>query len=82
MGNVRIRLDRGGIKALLNAPEVEALVKEHAAAVAGRAGDGYEAAPPHRTGQRWAANVYPATREAAIDNLENNTLLRAIGGGI
>lgn len=74
----KLVLVRAGIKALLNCDGVSAAVEQIAAQTAQRAGDGYAAAAPHKTGQRVAVNVYPATREAAIDNLENDTLLKAV----
>ncbi len=74
----KLKLNRSGIHALLNSPEVSAEVERLAAQTARAAGDGYQAAAPHKTGQRVAVNVYPATREAAEDNVENDTLLRVI----
>lgn len=74
----KVVLDRAGVHALLNCDEVAAKCSQIAREVAAKAGDGYEVAPPHKTGQRVAVNVYPATKEAAKDNYENNTLLRAL----
>ena len=74
----KLKLVRAGVRKLLNCPEVSAVVESLAAQTAQRAGDGYAAAAPHKTGQRVAANVYPATKEAAIDNAENDTLLKVV----
>lgn len=63
---------------MLNCKEMESIIVNHAARVANNAGEGYTAAQPHYTGQRVAINVYPKTREAAVDNLNNNTLLKAL----
>lgn len=71
-------LDRKGVHALLNSPEIEEVCVRTAAEVAARAGEGYTAAEPHRTGQRVAVNVYADSKEARRDNLENNTLLKVI----
>lgn len=74
----KFKLNRKGVHALLNSPEVTAEIQRTAAAVASRAGDGYAAAEPHKTGQRVAVNIYPETAEARADNLDNNTLLKVI----
>ena len=74
----KLKLNRAGIHALLNSPEISAEVERLAAETAQRAGTGYEASAPHKTGQRVAVNVYPATREAALDNLDNDTLLKVV----
>lgn len=71
-------LDRKGVHALLNSPEIEEICVTTANKVAMSAGDGYAAAAPHHTGQRVAVNVYAESREAIRDNLENNTLLKVI----
>lgn len=74
----KLKLVRSGVRKLLNSQEVSAAVEEIAAQTAQKAGDGYAAAAPHKTGQRVAVNVYPATKEAARDNYENDTLLKAV----
>ena len=76
--NIRIELNRDGIGALLKGPETEHMVQSFGNEVAQRAGTGY-AARTHNTGQRQICNVYAATREARQDNLENNTLIKAMG---
>ena len=74
----KVVLNRAGVGALLNSDEVAACVTESARGVQQKAGPDYEVAAPHKTGQRVAVNVYPGSEEAARDNYENNTLLRAI----
>ena len=74
----KLKLNRAGVRQLLNSPEISAEIERLAAQTAQRAGAGYEAAAPHKTGQRVAVNVYPATREAALDNLDNDTLLKVV----
>ena len=68
-----------GIGELLKSDWSGECCTEVAEQIAARAGEGYEVAEPHDTGQRIAVNVYAATPEAQKDNYENNTLLRAIG---
>lgn len=79
MSKVKIELNQAGLKELLNCQEVEAYCVQIANDVAMRAGEGYAAASPHKTGQRVAVNVYAESEDARTDNLKNNTLLKAVG---
>ena len=54
-------------------------MKEVADQVAAKAGDGY-ATDVYQAGTRVIASVYTETEEAMKDNLDNNTLLKAVGG--
>ena len=77
--NVEIELNSAGIRELLQSEEIRAYCEELAHDVASRAGDGYEV--DSMVGKTRAnASVYAATAEANKDNLENNTLLKALGG--
>lgn len=78
-GKVEVRINYAGVGELLNSQWASDCCSEIANQVASRAGDGYDAASPHKTGQRVAVNVYAATKEAYWDNMDNNTLLRALG---
>lgn len=78
-GKITVKVNYNGVKELLNSQWAADCCNEIADQVAGRAGDGYEVAAPHHTGQRVAVNVYAATHEAYQDNMENNTLLKAVG---
>lgn len=74
---VHIELNQKGLRELLKSPEMKAICTEHAQAIAGRAGDGYEVSP--YTGKRRVnASVFAATKEAKQDNYKNNTLLKAM----
>ena len=79
MSRARVTLVRSGVKALLNSPEVADCVGSLGQDMARRAGEGYAAEAPHKTGQRVAVNVHAETWEARRDNAENNTLLKAVG---
>lgn len=71
-------LNLGGLNALMKSPEMVAILDEAGNAVARNAGTGYS----KRTHQAsWVAicNVFPNSKEAAKDNYENNTLLKAVG---
>lgn len=76
---VEIELISAGIRELLQSDEIREYCEELAYGVASRAGEGYEV--DSMVGKTRAnASVYAATREANKDNLENNTLLKALGG--
>ena len=76
---VEIELISAGIRELLQSDEIRGYCEELAHGVASRAGEGYEV--DSMVGKTRAnASVYAATREANKDNLENNTLLKALGG--
>lgn len=80
MSKVKFKRNDKGVGELLKSPEAQALVMDIANKVQQRAGDGYEASVI--VGKyRARASVFTATYEAQRDNLENNTLLKALGGG-
>ena len=77
MGWTKISIDYIGVGQLLRGKEMQKLVEEYGAATVNRAGPHY-GMRVHNTGQRQAANVFPADEEGALDNLRNNTLLKCI----
>lgn len=78
MGNFHFELDEEGVKELLQSAEMQAVCLEYAQAVAGRVGDGYTA--DVQVGRsRAIARISAATDKANRDNVENNTLLKAMG---
>ena len=78
MSKPKIVLKREGLKALLNCQGASDACETVAHDLAGRCGADYQAAAPHKTGQRVAVNVYPASREASSDNIKNDTLRRTV----
>lgn len=75
----KLELNREGVKELLKSDETLEMCREYAERVQLAAGDGYEMenrSYPERSG----AAVFPVTEEAGMDNLRNNTLLKALGG--
>lgn len=77
MSNVRIHLNKAGVRELLKSEAMRAAVREKAAQIQRRAGDEYiveDRTYPERVG----AAVRPATKKAYHDNMENNTLLKAV----
>lgn len=79
MNSVDFDLDLGGLRELMNSSEMQAELLSGAQSVASMAGTGYEASV-HVPGVVPIATAYPASVEAAHDNYENNTLLKALGG--
>lgn len=79
MSEVRIELNEQGVRELLH--EVGSTVcAELAQGIADSCGEGY-AADVFVAGTRTIASAYTATEEAYKDNLDNNTLLGALGNG-
>lgn len=79
MSKVTIELNHAGIDQLLKSQWAMDCCKEIAEEVASRAGEDYHVST--FTGKsRVNASVGPSTYEAYQDNMENNTLLKAIGG--
>ena len=75
--NITFVLNRAGVRELLRSPQMQNIIREKAEAKAIACGQGYEASV--RVGvNRAYANVYPATKEAYQDNLDNNTLEKVI----
>lgn len=77
MADVKIELNREGVRALLRSQEMLTICKEHADAARGRLGAGY--AVTTRTGRnRVNAKIAAKTRAARRENAESNTLLKAL----
>ena len=77
MNNVRIEINDAGVQELLKSSEMQSLLDSYGAQKAAQAGEGYDHAV-HVHQKRAVANVFPATKEAAHDNYENNTLLKVV----
>ena len=77
MANVDFKLNLPGLNELMKSPEMQAHLARAGSAVASAAGGDYE----HKTYViRYVAveNIFPASKEAAIDNSRNNTLIKAL----
>lgn len=79
MAKIRVEINQKGLRKLFRSEEMKGACKRAAEAVAERAGgEGYNVSSykgPHKAG----AAVWCNSREAMEDNLENNTLLKALG---
>ena len=77
MADVRIKLNKAGVRELLRSEEMKALCEEHTNAALSRLGPGYEVTTmtgKNRVNAEIAAVSYKAKRE----NMKNNTILKAL----
>lgn len=77
MAKVEIKLNSASIGNLLRGPEVSEMMSSMARTVAGNCGEGY-GHREHDSGQRIISNIYPETKEAYQENLQNNTMLKGL----
>lgn len=85
MAKVKIVLNSSGVKELLNSPEIQGMLMEQGQRIQGsangmaqKAGAEFHAVPVQTPG-RGIVRVSAANRQGVRDNLENNTLLKALG---
>lgn len=77
MANVRIELNREGVRELLRSDEMKSICEGHANAALTRLGDGYETSS--MVGKnRVNAEIKAVSYKAKIDNLKNNSILKAL----
>lgn len=78
-GLEKIELNRAGVAELLKSPEMRGYCEDLANRAASGLGEGYEVTS--YTGKTRAnASIHAATSAARRDNMEHNSLLKAIGG--
>ena len=75
--SVEIELNSAGIRALLRSAEMGNYIGSLASGIAGRAGAGYSSDTKLMPG-RVIASAFTDSPQAAKDNSEHNTLLRAL----
>ena len=80
MSKVKFELDRAGVRDLLRSQEALGVCRDYANRVLSRSGEGYELTT-YVGANRVNASVHADTIEARRDNFNNNTLLKALGGG-
>ena len=77
MSNVKITLNKSGVRELLRSEEMKKVCEDYAVAALSRLGPGYEVTT--RTGKnRVNAEVAAVSFEAKRDNMKNNTILKAL----
>ena len=77
--NVHIELNSDGIVELLKSNEIMGVLKEQGQGMLSRLGEGYAMSEYNKGKSRANVSVYAETQEARRDNLNNNTLLKAVG---
>ena len=77
MSKFKFELNHAGVRELLKGSEMKAILADAASRKAAQAGAGYSS-EVHTGERRLYANIFPATKEAAGDNYENNTLEKVI----
>lgn len=82
MAKMRVKLNRKGVRELMQSKEIMdecvRIAKEKAAA----AGNGYEADGGYVGKTRASARVFASSAAARSDNYHNNTLLKAFGSAL
>lgn len=78
MSNVKVVLNRDGVKELLKSKEMKDICLSYANNALSKLGDGYEVTS--MTGRtRVNAEIKATTFESRKENLEKNTILKALG---
>lgn len=77
MSKSKIILNSDGVRDLLLSDEIAALCREKAAAACGRCGAGYQS-DVYYGKKRVNAMIWAESSAAKKDNLENNTILKAL----
>jgi hypothetical protein len=77
MSKIKVELNHGQIGRFLHSQEVAGLVKSYADKAADRLGEGYKSRYKHM-GTRVVASVFTTTDEAKRENMDNNSILKAV----
>lgn len=77
MAKVRIELNTAGVRELLRGAEIQGILEEIAEPIMGRLPEGYRK-DVHVGTNRCNVGIVASTAEAVQDNLENNTLIKAV----
>lgn len=77
MSKNKFKLNRSGVRALLQSNEMQAVLEQQASAIRNRAGVGYKQ-DTYVGKNRANAMVWADTHQAKRDNMKNNTLLKAV----
>jgi len=77
LSKTKIEINLPGINALMKSAEIQAAVDAAGAAVAKAAGTDYGSST-HLASFVAICNVWPDSREAAMENNRNNTLVKAV----
>lgn len=75
MSKMQFKLNGAGVRELMQSGEMVSVLESYADEIVARAGEGYNV---HIGPTRANVSVVAETEEAAQDNYENNTLLKAV----
>ncbi len=75
--HIDFKLNKAGVRELLRSSQMLSVCKQYAQTVQSKCGDGYEVTT-HTGKNRVNASVHAGTVEARRDNLDNNTLEKAV----
>lgn len=79
MGKVEIILNEEGVRELLRSDKMMKICEKHANRALRKLGEGYVVTSMRGT-NRVNASIYAESYEAKKENMENNTILKALGG--
>jgi len=79
MSKTKVVLNRDGVRELLKSEGMLQMCKQIAENAQGKLGDGYETTT-HIGKNRCNASVKAVSEKAKKENMEDNTILKAIGG--
>ncbi len=82
MNKVKIEIIPGGARAVMTSPEVVSVLEGCAEKVLERLPAGYEISVYPNGKSRANVSVYAESAAAKADNAKNNSLLKALGGGV
>lgn len=77
MSNVKFKLNRAGVAALMKSGAMQSILTNQATAIRNKSGSGYEQ-DIYVGKNRANARVWANSREARSDNYNNNTLLKSV----
>lgn len=78
----KFELNRAGVRELLKSSEMRTVLQGYGDAAISRLGEGYDAVPGDTSESvRAKVKVMATTYKTRADNLKNNTILKAVGGG-
>lgn len=78
----KFELNRAGVRELMKSSEMRAVLQGYGDATISRLGEGYDAVPGDTSESvRAKVKVMATTYKTRADNLKNNTILKAVGGG-
>lgn len=79
MSNLKIELNHAGIREMLRSEEAREICEAEARKAQGKLGEDYYASS-FVGKERCNASVLALSKKAKVDNMKNNTILKALGG--